>query len=399
MGAQGVVRAVTIVQGLVLARMLGREDLGRYAVFASALALGAIVAQAGVPSALSRFIALAEDKKRQKEIRDSAATVAILWSLVVGASLALPPLGRALSNESWVWGVLPLALIILPLQTASQSNLAWLHGRAVLQRKSALESLAALISIVAIIGGAVGMGVSGAAWGRVVAAGCIAVMIGRVTGQRPSAKKICPDGFWRFALLSLASSSFSTMIHTADTLVLAMFRIGSGIIGDYRVAAMAYLGLSMVPAAAMHTMFPRLVRIHRDGGDLAALCRRLGMRLLAYGLIVGIMGVVFLPRLLVSILGAQYDGSRSFLLILSMGLPFRALVLGAGSVILALGRPGLNFSLLLLSGTLNIALNVLLISSIGAVGAAWATLATEATSAIAGSVAVLVILRRSLHAG
>jgi len=116
-----------------------------------------------------------------------------------------------------------------------------------------------------------------------------------------------------------------------------------------------------------------------------------------YGLVAGATGLLILPELIAPIFGKQYSGAEPFVRILSAGLPLRALVLCAGSAILARGRPGLNLSLLVISGALNIFLNLFLVKAIGAVGAAWATLATEAISAAMGTLAVVVLLRRGSY--
>jgi len=397
LSSHGAMKGIAAIQGLVLARILGADDLGRFAVFSSALALGAIVAQAGVPSALSRYVALLSDSAEQARLRDKAGTIAVLWSFGIGLLIALPWTGRLLSGETWVRSALPLAMLILPLQTASQSSLSLLHGRASFPKKSVLEASGSLVSLFLVGGSALILGLDGAAVGKVLAAVVIAGFICWSTGVRLPHASGFPAGFGKFAVLSLASASFSTMIHTADTLVLGAYRIPNITIGSYRVSVMVYSLLAMVPAAAMHTAFPRLVRADAGDENFGRLYSRIASRLLMYGLVAGATGLLILPELIAPIFGKQYSGAEPFVRILSAGLPLRALVLCAGSAILARGRPGLNLSLLVISGALNIFLNLFLVKAIGAVGAAWATLATEAISAAMGTLAVVVLLRRGSY--
>lgn len=393
LGAQGIARIVTVIQGLILARILTREDLGRYAVFSSVLAIGGIISQAGIPSALSRFTTLANSDYQRERLKNSAVMVSILWSLIIGVVLGFSPLSHLLSTEPWIWRVLPLSLIILPLGSLTQACLSWLHGMNRLKRKSLLESVSSISTLVIVLGSAAVWEVSGAALGRAIAVLASGLLLIVATRTKPGFHGGYPPGFWRYACFSLLSASFSTMIHTADTLVLSALRIDSGIIGDYRVAAMVYMGLSMIPSAAMHTVFPSLVRLFGEGQDLSGRYRSMVIRLVGYGIGMGVIGILVVPQVVVVVLGSKYAGSSPFIRILSAGLPFRALVLCAGSMILAMGKPALNFSLLILSGSANIALNIGLVSRIGAEGAAWATLTTEFLSAMGGTAAVIIMLK------
>jgi O-antigen/teichoic acid export membrane protein len=394
LGSQGVVKVVAGLQGILLARILGAEDLGRYAVFASALAIGSVIAQGGVPSALSRFVALRKTGPEQKMLRNQACAPAIVWSLVVGAFLAHPWTGNLISSEQWVRTALPLALLIFPFQTVTQSNLALLHGQAQFPRKSAFEASNAFLTLVVVIGASSLAGVNGTALGRVLSAMIIAIAIARGTGLTIPRGFSFPVGFSSFAMLSLLSASFSTMIHTIDTLALGAFRIQSASIGAYRVGSMVYTILSMVPAAAMHTAFPRLVSMTERNEEFASLYTSILKRLIPYGLTVAVVGIVAMPSAISPVFGDEYQEAGVFVRIFSAGLPMRALVLCAGSTILALGRPGLNLLLLVFSGGLNVLLNIKLIGSLGTVGAAWATLATETVSAIGGTWVTVLLIRR-----
>jgi O-antigen/teichoic acid export membrane protein len=222
----------------------------------------------------------------------------------------------------------------------------------------------------------------------------IALATARLTKLRVPKRFLFPVGFSSFAMLSLLSASFSTMIHTIDTLALGAFRIQSASIGAYRVGAMVYAVLSMVPAAVMHTAFPHLVRMTGEREKFSALYTSILKRLIPYGLAAAVVGLVVMPALIAPVFGVEYRDATVFVRIFSAGLPMRALVLCAGSTILAIGRPGLNLLLLVFSGGLNVLLNIKLIASLGTVGAAWATLATETTSAICGTWVAFLLVRR-----
>jgi O-antigen/teichoic acid export membrane protein len=394
LGSQGAVRLIAGLQGLVLARLLGAEDLGRYAVFASALAMGTVIAQGGVPSALSRFVALQRDRPNQKALRDQACAPAVVWSFAVGAFLTHPWSGALISSEQWVRAALPLALLILPLQTITQSNLALLHGQALFPKKSAFEASNASLTLLVVVGGAALLGVNGAAGGRVIAAVIIALVIARSTRLKIPRGFSFPDGFSSFAVLSLFSASFSTMIHTIDTLVLGALRVQPASIGAYRVGSMVYALLSMAPAAAMHTAFPRLVSMTDRSEKFASLYVGIVKRLIPYGMVAAVFGLAVMPLVIAPLFGDEYREAEVFVRIFSAGLPMRALVLCAGSTILAIGRPGINLLLLVFSGGLNVFLNIKLIQAFGTVGAAWATLATETMSAIGGTWFAIGLIRR-----
>ncbi|MBN1424665.1 oligosaccharide flippase family protein [Candidatus Fermentibacteria bacterium] len=386
-------RTLIAVQGVLMARILGPQDLGRFAVLTSALTLSAIVAQLGIPSALSRYLPLCREPALQSRLRDMAAATGIVWSCVVGLILALPATGRLLSEEPWVRAWLVSGVVVLPLQTLIQASLSLLHGQSRFPRKAAVETSAAAITFMLIIAGTLTHGLSGAVWGKLAAALVVAAVVSAATGVRRPRRIGFPPGFWRFAVLSLASSSFSTMLHTADTLVLGALRIPAGDIGSYRLASLMYSFLSMVPAAAMHTLFPRLVQAYDKPEQLRAICLGSIRYLMVFGIAAAAIGIYGVPLVVAPLVGTEYSAGIPFVRALSLGLLFRPIVLWAGSVILAMGRPGLNLTLLMATGALNLALNIVLVSSHGPIGAAWATVASEATSALLGGGAVLWLLR------
>lgn len=397
LGAQGAIRVLAAVQGILLARILGPEELGRFALLSSALVLAGVLAQGGIPSALSRYLPLCGVAEEQRRLRDLASGVGMAWSLCVGMAMMLPATGRLLTQEPWVRAWLTCAIVVLPLQTTVQASLSFLHGQARFPKKSALESSTAAVTCCVVVGGSVFWGVSGAAWGKVAAAIVAALMVSAATGLRLPRPVSIPSGFWRFAFLSLASGSFSTMLHTVDTLVLGALRMPTAAIGSYRLASLLYAFLSMVPAAAMHTLFPRLVRASGDPPGLRRLCRNSGRYLLVFGVAAAAAGVWVVPHLVKPLVGEEYLAGIPFVRILSIGLVFRAVVLWAGTIILAIGRPGLNLILLVVTGGLNLGLNLVMVRAHGPAGAAWATVCSEAVSALLGGGAVLVLTKAGRH--
>ena len=391
--AQGATRVFVAVQGILLARILGPDDLGRFALLASALSLSGVVAQGGVPSALSRYLPLCSSAGEQERLRDTASFVGVVWAVLVGMVMALPLTGQLLSEEPWVRSWLLCAVLVLPVQTSAQASLSLLHGQARFPKKSVLETVVAAVTFALVLGGSLARGLSGAALGKVGAAVAAALIVSQATGLRFPRSRAFPPGFRRFALLSLASGSFSTLLHTADTLVLGVLRIAPASIGSYRVASLLYAFLSMVPAAAMHTLFPRLVRLHDDPCALRRLCLQSLRYLTLFGVVAAGAGMLAVPLLVKPLAGPEYLPGVPYVRVLSLGLVFRAVVLWAGTVILAMGRPGLNLILLVVSGAVNLALNVALVTSHGPIGAAWATVASEAASALLGGGAVLVLIR------
>ncbi len=390
--AQGASRVFVAAQGILLARLLSPDDLGRFALLASALALSGVVGQGGIPSALARYVPLAPTSKDQEELRDGAVIIGVAWSLLVGGIVALPITGQALSKEAWVRAWLRSAVVLVPLQTVTQASLSLLHGQARFPKKSSLETFNAASAFALVVAGTLAGGLSGAAWGRVLGAAIAATAIAASTRIALPRSFHFPSGFWRFAALSLVSASCSTMLHTADTLVLGTLRVSTSDIGAYRVASLLYAFLAMVPAAAMHTLFPRLVRVHETPPALRRLCVRSLRYLVGGGVLAAASAVVVAPLLVTTIAGSAYERSIPFVRILGVGLVFRAVVLWAGTVILAMGRPGLNLALLVLTGTVTLALDVLLVAAYGPVGAAWATVASEVVSAVSGGIAVWRLL-------
>lgn len=116
-GAVGKIAGQLLVQ-ITLARILGPETFGQFAVLLSVLALGLTLANCGFGAALIQ----------KKEISSDDVSLALGWSLTIAVAIALvislmaPFLASQFGDDSLVWMLRGVAILLIPQTLANLST-------------------------------------------------------------------------------------------------------------------------------------------------------------------------------------------------------------------------------------------------------------------------------------
>jgi O-antigen/teichoic acid export membrane protein len=155
------------------------------------------------------------------------------------------------------------------------------------------------------------------------------------------------------------------------------------------------MALTMPAGALAHAAFPYLSERQQRLGEARALIGRLMWRTIALTAAVCTLGLLAGGPVISLLFGIEYSASVILFRTLLIAAFLRSLVGLIGTSIHALGRPDVNLGLLLITGTLNIALNIALVTRMGAVGAAWATNLVSLLNLILGWWALRRLILRS----
>lgn len=203
----------------------------------------------------------------------------------------------------------------------------------------------------------------------------------------PTEKINWPTKFWSYSIKSSFNSSASQLLFYMDLFLLGFLLQNELITGGYRTASILPHALSFVPVAFVTTHYVHIAKNHQSATYLKSFLKKYFFLFIPLAFVSGLALYFLAPFILNILFGQEYAGYYPVLQILSLGLvgtfclriPFGNLLAGVG-----LATQNLITSLITLS--INLILNMVLIPRFGIYGAAWATTISLWTS---GGVALL----------
>jgi O-antigen/teichoic acid export membrane protein/radical SAM superfamily enzyme YgiQ (UPF0313 family) len=372
-GGEGVSKAAGMVTTMALARLLGAEAYGHLGVINAVMALATALGTFGLAAGVTKFVS--QYPKRASGTFATSVRTGLLTSVVVASGLfALASYTGAIRDEV-ARSFLRLLAWSLPALVVGSLGLGFLYGLKRLRLKSWLKAALDVSRVGLLVGGGWFLALPGVIGGKVVAAVASCATGLAVARGRWHWRDRSPDrsALLRFAGFSVLGASFSTLLVTTDTLTISTLLGSAAVVGHYRVAALLALALTMPAGALAHAAFPYISENQARTDRVSALIARLMKRTVAVSAPLCIVGWIAGGLAIRLLFGGEFGPSVVLFRVLVIGAFFRSVVGLVGTSIHALGRPDVNLGLLLVTGTLNIALNILLVQRLGAVGAAWAT--------------------------
>jgi O-antigen/teichoic acid export membrane protein len=378
-------QALRFVITLLLARVIGRADVGRYFQAFAFLALLGLLALSGFRGALTRFIAVHRADGDGGALRGTlrlgltlpTAGAAVLGVALFGASHWLGH--RALDDPGMVFP-LRMVSIALPATAFTDAALAATQGYRTMTPFAAInlvfEPAFRVVLTIGLL--AAGYGLRGAMVALLitncVAAVAAGVWLRKLTGRLTEA----PVYHWReifgFSTVSWAASLASTGLVWADTIILGIFRPEREV-GVYQVATRLTVLATIVLFPIATSFAPQIADLYRRGNldrlaRLYAVVTSWTLRLSLPGFIV----LVLFPRPLLRVFGHGFAGAATVTVVLAIGQMFDVATGPTGYMLVMSGRPYLTMTNNLFALVINIGLNIVLIPRYGIRGAAaaWA---------------------------
>jgi O-antigen/teichoic acid export membrane protein len=386
---------------LLLARVLGIQQVGRYAQAYATLTLLGLLALSGFRAGVTRFVAVHLADEDPAAVRGTVR-LALLVSggaaalLGVLLAVAAPWLAERLHDPALTGGLRLMALA-LPAMTVTEAALAatrgWRSQRAFTLIGQIYEPLCRLVLTAVLL--AAGAGLTGAFWAIVVAGWsatglallalrrrlrALAVLLpapGPPDGaENPTPQKAVsyqPRQLFSFSTVSWVSSLSSTGLIWLDTLLLGFF--ANPDIGLYNVATRLVTVAVFVLAPLNAAFGPYLAHLYHQG--------RLDEVRSSYRAVTGWVVRLSLPAFaallafpdeLLRLFGDAFTAGATVTVILAVGQLVNAATGPCGTVLTMSGRVALNMADNLAALILNVLLNLWLIPAYGITGAAvaWA---------------------------
>ena len=373
--------AVTVL----LARKLGRADVGVYAQAYAFLALLAPLSEIGLGVGLTRFVAVHLAERDLGGVRGTVqlgVTIATLSAAVLGAALfaAAPWLVDVAFHEPEL--VMPLRFVALALPAAAFTDVALAATQGYRTMKPfaliglLFEPVLRLALVVLLLVQGMGLrGVMTAVLASHLATAVLAAAALRRVMGRPSAMATYrPRELLRFSTMSWLAGLASTGLIWVDIILLGLF-VTSAEVGVYSVATRLVHLATFVMLPINAAFAPRIADLYHRGRN-ESLRRTYAVAagwIIRLSLPAFVLLVVF-PRDLLALFGAGFAVGATVTVVLAAGKLIDAATGPCGLMLNMSGRPALNVLDNVVALVINILLNLLLIPRYGIVGSAvaWA---------------------------
>lgn len=378
-GSQVLLSLAGFVATFLIARLLGAETLGVYAVATALLFVLNVPATA---------IANATNKRLSEGIdRGGYLSAGIGLNAVVGGGLALLVVALAEYVDGYVGAPVSDLIAVLIL-----ANVAFLTANGALQGQKrvaragvlqALERTGRTAGQVALI--VLGYGLAGLLVGHAASLAAAAVLGALLFEIRPS----LPSRTQLRRIVEYARYSWLGTLETRafgwmDTIVLGVF-VAPALIGIYEVAWTLASTLALVGNSVQQTLFPEMSELGIDE-NYERIHHYLNEGLVFVGVfaIPGLFGAAVLGSAILSIYRPEFQRGAYVLLVLILARIVAAYGQQFVTVINAIDRPDVAFRINLVFVASNVLLNVVFVVEFGWYGAAVATLLSAAISLTLG---------------
>jgi O-antigen/teichoic acid export membrane protein len=363
---------------LYLVRALGSHAYGVYALAVSVGALVLFPALAGLPLAVSRYVADHRGSaQRVRQIYRMGLTLQIPVASLVGLALfALAgPVSAAYGNQALVWPIRWIALSVIGQALYGYLNAV---GSSLLRSSVAMwmaisESAAETGSGVVLV--AAGAGAAGATLGKligyVVATAAGSYLIWRVIRARQPVRRrhraVTPQALLRYAGVMFVVDVAWSAIAQIDILLIGAL-IGTAAVGSFAAVLRILTVVGYVGAAVAASIAPRL-SLGGDGPDVRSFERALRYVLIVQGATLAPM-VVWAEPITRLLLGGGYHSAAGIMRVLAIysfvGAPASMITLA----VTYLGEARRRLPIMIITLTVGVAATYVLIKVFGVIGAA-----------------------------
>jgi len=370
----------------VIARVLGAQELGRYAFALSYATLFSVAVHLGLNDLIIRQVAV------NKDDGPLYFTVAVAVKLVMGVLItAATAITIGVSGKPTAVQELVLAAALTTSFVAGVETVvvAFFYAYERMSYVLVLGVLKVTLNAVVGIGAALaGFGARGILWGFLAVETLVAAFalywVRRRVGirfTRPPARAFS-SLLWRSLPFGL-NGIFITVYMQLHYSLLSFFE-GDAATGVYAAAAKLVTFLCFIPSALTQALYPYLSRLaanaNADPGKVAA-------RSIRYLALLSFPAAIYIFLRAGAIVdlayGAGYGEAARLLAVLALTLPFVFASYPAAVALNAVRKERANTAVAAGGAAVNVAVNLILVPLLGALGAAVTFLATESTQGVA----------------
>lgn len=399
-GANVINKIIQFVSSIFLVRLISKEDFGLFSYAQNILSIFLLFNGLGVTSGMLQYASETDDSKYKNSFFNYGFKVGILFNIIVSIFILIYSKFLPLKLEA----ARPILayMFLLPLATFVFETIQ-IYFRASMENKkfSFLSTSNTLLIFIFSVIGAYFYNVLGIVFFRYLAY-IITVFIGikllgnnvkEILKSNKLDKKI-KQKFMRFSLISSFNNAISQLLYTIDIFLIGLIMVDETIIASYKTATLIPFALNFIPMSIMVFIYPYFAKNNSDKEWIKNNYIKLTKYLLIMNTFISLFLIIFAPLIIKILFGSQYLDSIIPFRILSFGYFIAASFrIPIGNILVMLKELKFGMYLSIITGILNIILDIALIKNYGSVGAAIATVSVFVFTSIAGLSYLLYILR------
>lgn len=386
---------------ILLARLLGVDGYGLYAIALSVATVASAIAVFGLDAAMIRYVAVFAAREDAGSLRGAVQigfAIPMALSVVVACVLVIvaDPIARWVIGDAGLAPLLRVTALLVPALVLNSLLAATLQGLRHFSRSVMAEQVlqpitrAALLVAFALTGLDPTMALVASLLSTVAVGAAMAVWLRRALPVAASARR--PVGeIIRFSLPVYFSNIINTFSGNLQTLLLgALSSVASA--GIFAVANQVQLIGTLFHAAIVRGTMPLFAQLH-DAAErprLEQLYQTTSKWTFSLNIPFFLVSIAF-PEALLAMFGSEFVDGTQALVILAWGAIVSAATGTSGAMLDMTGHTAMKLINASVSVGLAIGLNLLLIPSLGVVGAAIAAVASIAAVNVLRVVEVAVL--------
>jgi len=389
---------------VIIARFLGVEIFGLYALGLAAVRISQVIARLGLDTGGMRFISMykSENPSKLKGVLFSSTGISLLSSTLIGLMLYLlsGEISQKIFRRPEIEEILHLFAFSIPFITVTTVISSLLRGFHTAKYTVYMSDLIQPATNTILIMGFhyAGFGLSGVIYALILSH-MIAFIIGISYLNRlfPEFKNRSVKPVYEIKKLisysiPLLSVGFMNYFFSWTDILMLGFLSTTKDVGIYRAASQVPFIMTMF-LSATNSLYAPLVADLYYKGEVQRLSNiyKSTTRWTTYAVFPILVFILLSPREIMMIFGKGYvETGYIVLIVLSFGQLINCMTGGAGFTLIMTGRQNIQLLILVASVLINIALNIILIPRYGSLGAA---LATSIAISLANITKVVVVFK------
>lgn len=361
---------------IIIARLLLPSDLGHIGLLNTIISFAAVVAGFGFNTAILKYVSEPINQIEKEKILFHSLVGTFFVSLLVAIIIFVGTYIPGIIADEVALYYLRFFVWTLPFSAIFSVITCYFHGEKKIRKKSIIELTQKILLFVATILGVYFWSLKGYVFSNVIIislTGFLSMFLLQKNIRMFKFDIILTKKLLRFGGFSFLANEFALIVATADILCISYLLNDASLVGFYYIAVALMRGFRLIPGSIIQTAFPYMSQKHSDVYALKEIYSSLLMKMILLMMTVCIVLYFITGRIIILLFGDAYTQSVPIFNVLLIGLFFWSVGSVNGNLLLARGRPDLNFYTVLIEGVINIALNIIFIMQMGIIGAAVAT--------------------------
>lgn len=180
--------------------------------------------------------------------------------------------------------------------------------------------------------------------------------------------------FVKFSLAQSFNNSIAQMLYVIDIFIIGLIIADVSTIASYKTATLIPFALNFIPMSIMVFIYPYFAQNNNNMKWIKYNFLTLTKYLIIFNALITVLLVVFSKQIITVVFGAEYKDAVIPFIILSIGYFIAASFrIPVGNILVMMKKVKFGLYLSVITGMLNVVLNIVLISYYGSIGAAIST--------------------------